>query len=115
MRRGNTISAGGRRMRNPPFTLGRALIYIFAALMAAIYLVPLAVVLLNSLRSNQEIAQTSLIGWPKQWAWSNYATAWADFCVAQTCSGIRPYMLNSALITIPATVFSTLLGAVSGY
>jgi glucose/mannose transport system permease protein len=70
---------------------------------------------LNSLRSNEEIAQTSMIGWPRQWAVGNYITAWSDFCVAQTCAGIRPYMLNSALVTIPATIFSTLLGAVAGY
>ena len=85
------------------------------SLIAAAYLVPLLVVVLNSLRTAEEIAQTSMIGWPKQWAWSNYAIAWGDFCVAQTCAGIRPYMLNSALVTIPATIVSTLLGAVAGY
>jgi len=41
--------------------------------------------------------------------------AWSDFCVAQTCAGIRPYMLNSALITVPATIVSTLLGSIAGY
>jgi glucose/mannose transport system permease protein len=56
-----------------------------------------------------------MIGWPQQWAWSNYATAWSGFCIAQTCTGIRPYMLNSAIVTIPATIVSTLLGAVAGY
>lgn len=97
------------------FRPGRVLVYLAVTLMAAAYLVPLVVVFLNSLRTAQEIAQTSMIGWPKQWAWSNYATAWGDFCVAQTCAGIRPYMLNSALVTIPATIISTLLGAVAGY
>ncbi|MGY4488377.1 hypothetical protein ACVWWR_007568 [Bradyrhizobium sp. LM3.2] len=82
---------------------------------AAAWLAPLAVVVLNSLRSNEEIAQASMIGWPKQWAWSNYAVAWSGFCVAETCAGLRPYMLNSALVTIPATIFSTLLGAIAGY
>jgi glucose/mannose transport system permease protein len=70
---------------------------------------------LNSLRSNEEIVQTSMIGWPRQWAFGNYLTAWYYFCVAQTCAGIRPYMLNSALVTVPATIISTLLGAVAGY
>ena len=102
-------------MRDQPFTPGRALIYLAVSLLAAAYLVPLIVVLLNSVRSDQEIAQTSMIGWPKIWAWSNYATAWSQFCVAQTCNGIKPYMLNSALVTIPATIISTLLGAVAGY
>jgi glucose/mannose transport system permease protein len=91
------------------------LIYLVVLLVAAAWLVPLIVVVLNSLRSNEEIAQTSMIGWPQQWAFGNYLTAWSDFCVAQTCAGIRPYMLNSALVTIPATIFSTLLGAVAGY
>jgi len=91
------------------------LIYLVVSLVAAAWLVPLVVVVLNSLRSNEEIAQTSMIGWPQHWAFGNYLTAWSDFCVAQTCAGIRPYMLNSALVTIPATIFSTLLGAVAGY
>ena len=102
-------------MRDTTFTPSRILIYLAVSLIAAAYLVPLIVVVLNSLRTTQEIAQTSMIGWPKQWAWNNYVVAWSDFCVAQTCAGIRPYMLNSALITVPATIVSTLLGAIAGY
>jgi glucose/mannose transport system permease protein len=102
-------------MRDTTFTPSRILIYLAVSLIAAAYLVPLIVVVLNSLRTNQEIAQTSMIGWPKQWAWNNYLVAWSDFCVAQTCAGIRPYMLNSALITVPATIVSTLLGSIAGY
>ena len=102
-------------MRDTSFAPGRILIYLIVSLIAAAYLVPIVVVVLNSLRTSEEIAQTSMIGWPQRWAWSNYGIAWADFCVAQTCAGIRPYMLNSALVTIPATIISTLLGAVAGY
>jgi glucose/mannose transport system permease protein len=102
-------------MRDASFTPGRILIYLVVSLIAAAYLMPFVVVVLNSLRTAEEIAQTSMIGWPKQWAWSNYVIAWADFCVAQTCAGIRPYMLNSALVTIPATIVSTLLGSIAGY
>ncbi len=102
-------------MRDRSIAPGRILIYLVVSLLAAAYLVPLIIVVLNSLRSNQEIAQTSMIGWPRHWDFGNYLTAWSDFCIAETCAGIRPYMLNSALITIPATIFSTLLGAVAGY
>ncbi len=98
-----------------PPSVGRAVVYAVVILLAAGYLVPMVVVVLNSLRTAEEIAQTSMIGWPKVWAFQNYTAAWSDFCIAQTCSGIRPYMLNSALVTLPATVFSTLLGAVAGY
>ena len=102
-------------MRERTLAPSRLLIYLVVSLIAAAWLVPLIVVALNSLRSNEEIVQTSMIGWPRQWAFGNYLTAWSDFCVAQTCAGIRPYMLNSALVTLPATIFSTLLGAVAGY
>jgi glucose/mannose transport system permease protein len=115
MRRGNMPSAGRPPVRDTSFAPGRILIYLIVSLIAAAYLVPIVVVVLNSLRTSEEIAQTSMIGWPQRWAWSNYGIAWADFCVAQTCAGIRPYMLNSALVTIPATIISTLLGAVAGY
>jgi glucose/mannose transport system permease protein len=102
-------------MRDTTFTPSRILIYLAVSLIAAGYLVPLIVVVLNSLRTAEEIAQTSMIGWPKQWAWSNYVVAWGEFCIAQTCAGIRPYMLNSALVTVPATIVSTLLGSIAGY
>ncbi len=96
-------------------SFARGLIYVVVTLLAAAYLVPLVVVVLNSLRTAEEIAQTSMIGWPIRWAFQNYTAAWADYCIAQTCTGIRPYMLNSALVTLPATILSTLLGAVAGY
>jgi glucose/mannose transport system permease protein len=102
-------------VRDTGFTPGRIAIYGAVWLLAAVWLVPLIVVVLNSLRTAEEIVQTSMIGWPRYWAWSNYVTAWADFCVAQTCAGIRPYMLNSALVSVPATIVSTVLGAVAGY
>jgi glucose/mannose transport system permease protein len=100
-------------MRNRSW--GRGAVYVAVFGLAAAYLVPFAVVLLNSLRSAEEIAQTSMIGWPQAWAFDNYATAWGSFCINQTCRGIQPYMWNSALVTVPATIFSTLLGAVAGY
>jgi len=102
-------------MHEQTFRPSRVLIYLVVSLIAAAYLVPLLVVALNSLRTAEEIAQTSMIGWPKQWAWGNYLIAWGDFCIAQACAGIRPYMLNSALVTIPATIISTLLGSIAGY
>jgi glucose/mannose transport system permease protein len=102
-------------VRDTTLTPGRIVIYVAVWLVAAAWLVPLIVVVLNSLRTAEEIVQTSMIGWPRQWAWSNYLAAWADFCVAQTCTGIRPYMLNSALVSVPATIVSTALGAVAGY
>jgi glucose/mannose transport system permease protein len=96
-------------------TWRRCLIYLVLVVLAVVFMVPLVVVVLNSMRTVADISQTSMIGWPREWAPGNFAIAWGHYCIAQTCEGIRPYMWNSMAITLPATILSTLLGAVAGY
>jgi len=93
----------------------RIIVYAALIILALLFLVPLGVVVVNSLRSSREIAATSLIGWPTDLIFSNYAEAWNKFCMAEHCWGIEPYMLNSLTLAIPATIVSTLLGALAGY
>jgi glucose/mannose transport system permease protein len=93
----------------------RWLIYAVLIGFAGYTLVPLAVVILTSLRSATEIGQVGVIGWPHEWTIGNYAEAWSGYCIAQTCQGIRPYLMNSLMMVVPATILSTLLGAVAGY
>jgi glucose/mannose transport system permease protein len=61
------------------------------------------------------MAQHSLSGWPQAPTLANYAMAWSHFCIAERCVGVAPYLANSLLMTIPATIISTLLGAVAGF
>jgi glucose/mannose transport system permease protein len=82
---------------------------------AAFFLVPMVVVVLNSLRSFEEITQSSVLGLPHNFQWHNWSDAWSGYCMAGNCTGIRPYMWNSLVIAIPATILSTLIGAVNGY
>jgi glucose/mannose transport system permease protein len=93
----------------------RVIIYVVLIVLALLFLVPVGVVIVNSLRSSREIAATSLIGWPSHLILSNYAQAWNRFCIAEHCWGIEPYMLNSLTLAVPATILSTLLGALAGY
>lgn len=93
----------------------RGLIYLVLIVFAAWFLLPLAVVVLNSLRSLQEILLSSLIGWPRRPDLANFSEAWSRFCIAEHCNGIRPYMVNSLSMALPATLISTALGAVAGY
>ena len=93
----------------------RVIVYAALIVLALLFLVPLGVVVVNSLRSSREIAASSLIGWPSHLIFSNYAQAWNKFCMAEHCWGIEPYMLNSLTLAIPATIISTLLGALAGY
>jgi glucose/mannose transport system permease protein len=93
----------------------RVIVYAALIVLALLFLVPLGVVVVNSLRSSREIAATSLIGWPNHLIFANYAQAWNKFCMAEHCWGIEPHMLNSLTLAIPATIVSTLLGALAGY
>ena len=93
----------------------RVIVYALLIVLAIGFLVPLGVVIANSLRSNQEIAASSLIAWPARLTFANFPQAWSKFCMAEHCWGIQPYMVNSLTLTIPATILSTFLGALAGY
>src|ERR1700748_572259 len=93
----------------------RWIVYGLLILLAGFFLTPLVVVILTSLRPNEEMAQHSLIGLPQTVTFANYPMAWSHFCIAERCVGVAPYLANSLLMTVPATIISTLLGAVAGF
>jgi glucose/mannose transport system permease protein len=97
------------------FTPSRMAIHCVLILFAAFYLVPLLVVVFNSLRSTEDITRAGVIGLPYDLAWSNFSDTWSKYCISQHCNGIQPYFWNSLQMTIPATLISTLLGALNGY
>jgi len=60
MQRGVMSGDGRLPMRDRSFAPSRILIYLVVTLFAAAYLAPLVIVVLNSLRTNEEIAQSSM-------------------------------------------------------
>jgi glucose/mannose transport system permease protein len=97
------------------WSLGRVMVYAALILFSLIYIVPLLVVALNSVRTLKEITHSGVIGWPQGFQLGNYVTAWSTYCMAAACHGIAPYMWNSLVMVIPATIISTALGALNGY
>ena len=93
----------------------RLAIYLPLGAFALFFLLPIAVVLVNSVRSTQDILATSVIGWPARFVWSNFEFTWSRFCIAEHCTGVAPYYRNSLVMVVPATIVSTLLGALNGY
>jgi len=94
---------------------GRFVLYAVLFAFAGFYLTPLVVVFLNSFRSLEDITQTSVLGIPHVVQWDNWTQAWGSYCIGGICSGISPYMWNSVAIAVPATILSTLIGALNGY
>lgn len=95
--------------------LTRITIYGLLTLFAAIYIVPLIVVFLNSFRSLPEIAANGLIAFPEEFKFDAWDRAWNSYCILGTCEGMQRNLYNSLWMTIPATIISTMLGALNGY
>lgn len=99
-------------MRN---RFNRVTIHLTLIVFAAFCLVPLLVVLLNSVRGTADINHAGVIGLPHGLVWSNFSRTWSSYCIAEHCSGIQPYFWNSLRMVVPATIISTALGALNGY
>jgi glucose/mannose transport system permease protein len=97
------------------FNWSRLMIYSVLSVFAMFFLLPIVVVVLNSVRSTEDINHSSVIGMPGPWMWGNFSQTWSKFCIAEHCRGIQPYFWNSLRMVIPATAISTMLGALNGY
>lgn len=95
--------------------LGRTFIYGALALLAALYLMPLWVMITTSLKPLEEIYSGSFIGLPETVTFEAWAKAWSGACIGTECTGLKPYFVNSLVMVIPAVLLSTGLGALNGY
>ena len=103
-------SAASRR-----YVLARIGIYGVLGVFSLVYLLPLIVVIMNSFRDLPEIAANGLINFPQSFTFKSWHDAWFTYCINGTCEGMRGNFVNSLWMTIPATIISTLLGALNGY
>jgi glucose/mannose transport system permease protein len=93
----------------------KLVIYGLLVLFALYFLIPLVVVVLNSFRSLPDITQNGVLGLPRSLSPANWGEAWSGICIGGTCEGISPYFVNSFKMVIPATIISTIIGALNGY
>jgi glucose/mannose transport system permease protein len=103
------------RAANRRYVVARIGIYGVLGIFSLVYLLPLAVVIMNSFRDLPEIAANGLINFPQSFTFKSWADAWSTYCINGTCEGMRGNFVNSLWMTIPATIISTLLGALNGY
>ena len=93
----------------------RIVLFAILILFALYYLFPLFVMVATSLKSLDEIRLGSLVSWPKEVTFEPWQKAWDAACVGVRCNGLKPYMMNSVLMVVPAVFISTALGALNGY
>ncbi|MFN7024253.1 MAG: carbohydrate ABC transporter permease [Pseudorhizobium sp.] len=103
-----TVSAGSVRT-------ARIVIYSLLIILAAIYLLPLYVMLTTSFKSLAEIRGGDMLALPRDPSLDSWFKAWGQACIGVTCEGIKGYFWNSIKMVVPAVLISTVLGALNGY
>ncbi|TGP50752.1 carbohydrate ABC transporter permease [bacterium M00.F.Ca.ET.230.01.1.1] len=103
------LERGGR------YHLRRVFIYCCLIFIAAVYLLPLVVVVFTSLKNIDEIRNGSLLSLPKAPTLEAWQQAWSDACIGLQCSGLKGFFLNSMILIVPAVGLSTAIGAINGF
>jgi len=97
-------------------TVTRVVIYTLLILFALIYVLPLGVMVMTSLKPLDEVTGGNMFELPQILTFQPWIEAWgqAHIGVSDTL-GISGYFLNSIKMVIPAVLISTLLGALNGF
>jgi glucose/mannose transport system permease protein len=93
----------------------RAAIYVLLIVFAVYFMLPLYVMLVNSLKPLSEIQQGRMLSLPLEWTLAPWSSAWSTAQIGVQPTGLKPYFLNSLLMVVPAVAISTMLGAINGY
>lgn len=93
----------------------RLAIYLTLIVFSLFYLLPMFIMVVNSLKGLAEIRGGNMLAFPQDWTIAPWKSAWSTAQIGVQATGLKPYFLNSILMAVPAVVISTLLGALNGY
>lgn len=93
----------------------RTLIYLVLLLFALFYMLPLYVMMVNSVKPLSEITGGGMMSLPQVWTIEPWLKAWSTAQIGVQPTGLRPYFWNSISMVVPAVAISTVLGALNGY
>ena len=99
-------------MKSNSYTL-KIVVYLVLIALTFIYLLPIYVMVTNSLKTLPEIQQRTYLALPTQPQFQNYATALfgsRDFLIPMQ----RP-IINSTIITVTVTILASFFGGLGGY
>ena len=100
---------------NSQIKLSRILIYVVLIVFAFYYLLPLYVMLVNSLKPLDEIRGGGMLYLPSVWTLDPWRAAWSTAQIGVDPSGLKPYFWNSIAMVVPAVLLSTIFGSLNGY
>ncbi len=109
------MSAAGQDIALKGSRITRFVIYTVLIVFAIFYLLPLYVMLTNSLKPLEEIRGGGMLSLPKVWTLEPWRAAWSHAQIGVSPTGLKPFFINSIMMVVPAVVLSTFMGAMNGY
>jgi len=104
------IGTDGMQLR-----IGRVALYAVLVALAFVFVLPVYVMIVNSLKPLDEIRTGNLMALPQEWTIAPWLSAWSTAQIGVQPTGLRPFFINSFLLVIPAVAISTIIGALNGY
>lgn len=94
----------------------RIVIYGLLIVFAFIYLIPLVVMVMTSLKPLDEVTGGNMFALPQHLTFAAWIKAWGEARIGVSDTlGISGYFINSIKMVVPAVLISTVLGALNGY
>src|SRR6267378_1184320 len=112
---GRSVGVPGSSSKRFSLGIGRIALYAVLTALAVAFLLPVYVMVVNSIKPLDEIRGGNLMALPIVWTIEPWLTAWSTAQIGVQPTGLRPYFLNSFLLVVPAVAISTLIGALNGY
>ena len=85
----------GASRHKASFGLGRLALYALLVVMAVVFLLPVYVMVVNSLKPLDEIRGGNLMALPIDWTVAPWLTAWSTAQIGVQPTGLRPYFITS--------------------
>jgi glucose/mannose transport system permease protein len=104
--------SGPKPRRLTPARIG---IYAFLIVAAIFFLIPLAVMILTSMKPMDEIRGGNIFALPLNPTLDYWVKAWSSACTGRDCNGLAPGFFNSMKITLLAVPISIVLSMLNGY
>ncbi|MFS8110938.1 carbohydrate ABC transporter permease [Rhizobium jaguaris] len=101
--------------RKVPLSVGRFVLFLALGIFAAIYLIPLFIMVITSFKTLDEVRAGNLLSLPASPTVAPWVKAWSQACIGMSCGGMAPYFWNSVKMVVPAVAISTAIGALNGY
>jgi multiple sugar transport system permease protein len=85
-----------------------AVFYLFVIPFLLIWLIPIFMTLVTSVRTLDDMTMNGPFAWPSTIEWGNFPEAWNN-------GGLSRYMRNSFIVTIPALIICLSLSSLAGF